>query len=137
MALHKWADIAAERSTPKQREESKAAARRELERMGYSKLRKARKLTQAEIAEKLGVSQPSVAALESRTDIMLSTLARYIEALGGRLEVSAVFPNGSFNLAPPASAFHEGFAETEEKKIGMKPIQQAKSPKRTRRTAAA
>lgn len=60
---------------------NRKAAHEEIERIGYAALRKARSLTQAEIAEKLHISQPSVAALERRSDLMLSTLAKYVEAL--------------------------------------------------------
>lgn len=125
MKTHKWDEIAQKNFTPEERERIRQQAIAEVERMGYGKLRKAQNLTQVEIAKKLGISQPSVAALEQRTDMMLSTLAKYIEALGGRLEISAVFPNGSFNLAPPASAFHDGFADM------------ADDSKRPRKTAVA
>lgn len=124
MAFHKWEDIARKHSTPEQRANSKAAARAESERMGYGALRKARKLTQVEIAEKLDISQPSVAALEQRSDLLLSTLAKYVEALGGHLEITAVFPEGSFNLAPPASVFDEGFGDSTPK-VQIKPFKRA------------
>jgi transcriptional regulator with XRE-family HTH domain len=137
--FHKWSDIAAKHSTPEQRAKSKAAARAEVERMGYGALRKARKLTQTEIAEKLQISQPSVAALESRSDLMLSSLSKYIEALGGRLEINAVFPEATFNLAPPGSAFHEGFAASEpERKVSIKSFRRGNkaATKRSRSRAA-
>ncbi|HEV2577922.1 MAG TPA: XRE family transcriptional regulator [Acidobacteriaceae bacterium] len=133
MKTHKWEDIAEKSFTPEERDRIREQAVAEVERMGYGKLRKAQNLTQVEIAERLGISQPSVAALEQRSDMMLSTLAKYIEALGGRLEISAVFPNGSFNLAPPASAFHEGFADTAgDSKQQRKTV----AAKRSRRRAA-
>lgn len=91
--------------SPEAKQRARAEAHVELARTGYVELRKARKLTQAEVAEKLQISQPSVAALEQRADIMLSTLAKYIEALGGQLEINAVFPEATFNLAPPARVF--------------------------------
>lgn len=135
MRIHKWEEIARQSFTPERRAEIKAAARAEVERIGYGALRKARKLTQEEIAKKLDISQPSVAALERRTDIMLSTLSKYIMALGGTLEIKAVFPEGSFNLEPPGSVFHEGFDRTEP---GGKPQRRsvAASPRKSRRKAA-
>ena len=65
-----------------------------------SELRRERGVTQAELAEALGVSQPTSSKAEaaasrgnvSGSDMLLSTLARYIEALGGRLELHATFP---------------------------------------------
>lgn len=92
------------------RERIRAEAIAEIERGGYGALRKARSLTQAEIADKLQISQPSVAALERRSDLMLSTLAKYIAALGGRLEISAVFPEATFSLGAPGGVLREGFA---------------------------
>ena len=68
--------------------------------MGYAALRKARELTQVEIAEKLGISQSSVAGIESRTELQISTLAKYIRALGGELQMLAVFPDATFNIEP-------------------------------------
>ena len=49
-------------------------------------------MTQAKLAAALGVNQGEVSKIEHRTDIYLSTLAGYVEALGGKLEIRAVFP---------------------------------------------
>jgi len=63
-----------------------------------AELREAKGLTQSELAERLGVSQPNVSKLESAVAsphagaVYLSTLGGYIAALGGHLEVRAVFP---------------------------------------------
>lgn len=54
-------------------------------------LRKARELTQVQIAETLGIGQGDVSKLEQRPNLMLHTLARYIEATGGRLRVVAEY----------------------------------------------
>jgi DNA-binding XRE family transcriptional regulator len=56
-------------------------------------LRKARELTQARLAEALGIRQATVAQLEKRSDLMLSTLRSYIEAMGGRLRLTVEFPD--------------------------------------------
>ena len=55
-------------------------------------LRKALGKSQAEVARKMGISQPSVAQMEKRKDWMLSTLAAYVEALGGRLRLIVELP---------------------------------------------
>jgi predicted XRE-type DNA-binding protein len=66
--------------------------------LNLTELREAKGLTQAELAERLGVSQPNVSKLEAAAAsphsgaIYLSTLGGYIAALGGYLEVRAVFP---------------------------------------------
>ncbi len=66
--------------------------------MPLDKLRKARSLTQTAVAERLQVDQGSVSKLEGRTDMYLSTLREYVEALGGTLELRADFPDGSVNI---------------------------------------
>ena len=59
--------------------------------MPLEQLRKAQEMTQLQLAEILGVNQGEVSKIEHRSDIHLSTLADYIEAMGGRLEIRAVF----------------------------------------------
>ena len=61
------------------------------ETMTLEELRKARALSQEEVAEALAVNQPAVAKLEKRGDMHVSNLRRYIEALGGTLEITAHF----------------------------------------------
>jgi len=72
---------------------AKAAALREA--MTLEELRKARSLSQDEIAETLAIGQPAVAKLEKRMDMHVSNLRRYIEALGGTLEITARFDKTS------------------------------------------
>lgn len=61
--------------------------------MPLEEIRRARQMTQAKLADTLGVNQGEVSKIEHRTDVYLSTLAGYIEALGGKLEIRAVFPD--------------------------------------------
>tara|TARA_R110000868_G_scaffold179832_3_gene420290 strand:- start:848 stop:1174 length:327 start_codon:yes stop_codon:yes gene_type:complete len=56
-------------------------------------LRKALELTQAEVSSKLHMKQEAISRLERRSDILLSTLVSYIEAMGGELNLTAKFPN--------------------------------------------
>lgn len=56
------------------------------------KLRRAQGVTQAAMAEALGIGQDGVSRLEQRSDMRLSTLRGYVEALGGRLSIVAEFP---------------------------------------------
>ena len=65
----------------------------ELKRLGLTQIRRARQLTQTNLAEVLNVPQGAVSKLEHRTDMYISTLRSYIEAMGGKLEIKAVFPN--------------------------------------------
>ncbi len=66
--------------------------------MRLHELRRARGLSQKVLAEALHVQQPSVAKLERRTDMYISTLRSHIEAMGGELEVIAKFPDGSVKI---------------------------------------
>ncbi len=63
-------------------------------RMPLGSIRLAAGLTQVEVAEKAGVAQSEVSRIEARDDVLASTLRRYIEALGGKLEIVAAFPQG-------------------------------------------
>ena len=56
-------------------------------------LRHAVERTQEELATALGVGQDTISRLEQRSDMLLSTLQRYIEAMGGKLDLVARFPN--------------------------------------------
>ena len=63
------------------------------EEMTLRELRKARQLTQASVAAELGITQDGVSRLEQRSDLLLSTLRRAIEAMGGSLSLVARFPD--------------------------------------------
>lgn len=69
-----------------------------LAEMALTELRKARGLSQKELAATLHVQQPSIAKIERRTDMYISTLRAHIEAMGGELEVIARFPEGSVRI---------------------------------------
>ena len=70
---------------------------REIE--GLKALRQIAKLSQAEMADTLGVKQPSVLKIERQTDLYLSTLRRFVEAAGGKLELRVELPGaGQFVL---------------------------------------
>ncbi|MDX9974462.1 MAG: helix-turn-helix transcriptional regulator [FCB group bacterium] len=69
------------------------AAQLVAEEMTLRELRHARKLTQARLAKTLGISQDSVSRLEKRSDILLSTLRKTIEGMGGSLSLVAQFPD--------------------------------------------
>ncbi|HZY73421.1 MAG TPA: helix-turn-helix transcriptional regulator [Edaphobacter sp.] len=79
---------------PTQRKKVEArAAQLIAEEMTLRELRHARKLTQVRMAKALGVSQDSVSRLEKRSDLLLSTLRKTVEALGGNLSLIAEFPD--------------------------------------------
>ena len=61
--------------------------------MTLRELRQAHRRTQERIAEALGIGQEGVSRLEKRTDLLISTLRSYIEAMGGSLSIIAKFPD--------------------------------------------
>ncbi len=63
-----------------------------------SDVRRRRGVSQAELARSLEVSQPNISRVEQEDDLYLSTLARYVRALGGQLEIRAVFPEETVTL---------------------------------------
>ena len=72
--------------------------------LALHELRKDRAVSQAELAQKLAVGQPAVAKLERRSDMYVGNLRRYIEALGGTLEITARFPDGAVTVADVGEA---------------------------------
>lgn len=69
-----------------------------LAEMPLHELRRARKLSQDELAQVLHVGQAAISKMERRTDMYLSTLRRFVEAMDGRLEIIAHFPDGDVRL---------------------------------------
>ena len=65
------------------------------EEMTLRELRKARKMTQVRMAKELGISQDGVSRIEKRSDLLLSTLRKSVEAMGGKLSLVAEFPDGA------------------------------------------
>lgn len=94
----KFAELRA-RMTPEARERADAQAETMLADMPLNELRQARGLSQKMLAEVLHVQQPSIAKIEKRTDMYLSTLRSHIEAMGGELEVVARFPDGAVRIS--------------------------------------
>ncbi|PSF36754.1 transcriptional regulator [Aphanothece hegewaldii CCALA 016] len=80
------------------------------EQMTLRDLRKARELTQERMADLLKIRQDSVSRIEKRTDLLISTLRSYIEAMGGDLQLIVKFPDRP-------SVIITGLAELEEQAI--------------------
>ncbi len=92
MAIHKWRDIRAKGMSA---EEVRKLDAESLELANQLKtLREAAGLTQEELAERIDVNQSQLSRIEKRDDFLVSTLQRYVEALGGKLEVTAVLRGG-------------------------------------------
>ena len=86
-------DIIAGLDPARRRKVEEMAAELIAEEMTLRELRKARKLTQVRVARKLGINQDAVSRLEQRSDLLLSTLRRTVEAMGGSLSLIARFPD--------------------------------------------
>jgi DNA-binding Xre family transcriptional regulator len=74
-----------------------------LDALDLADLRASRQVTQQDLADQLAISQANVSRIEHGDDLYLSTLANYVAALGGRLELTAVFPEGSVSIAVPGA----------------------------------
>jgi predicted transcriptional regulator len=99
MKLHKWDDLARSRVGAAKLGALKAQARAEIAlEMNLPELRKALGKTQLEVADAAKMAQAKVSEFERRDDHMLSVLRRYIEALGGELEISAIFDKKRIRL---------------------------------------
>ena len=94
----KFAELRAQ-MTPQAQESAMSSARAMLAEMPLNELRQARGLSQKMLAEVLRVQQPSIAKMEKRTDMYLSTLRSHIEAMGGELDVVARFPDGAVRIS--------------------------------------
>ena len=75
-----------------------------LREISLKRLREVRRITQEEIAKVLAITQASVSKIESRSDIRLSTLYKFIEAMGGKLELIARFPEFEVMVNPFADS---------------------------------
>jgi predicted XRE-type DNA-binding protein len=75
-----------------------ARKRRLLAEMPLHELRRARQLSQEQLATELGATQPEISKIERRTDMYVSTLRRFVEAMGGKLEIIAQFPDGTVRI---------------------------------------
>ena len=80
--------------TPERRQRIAEIKSELLAEMPLHELRRARALTQGDMAKMLKVNQPAVSKLEQRADIYVSSLRSYIEAVGGKLKIVAEFPEG-------------------------------------------
>lgn len=68
------------------------------EMMALKELRNALHLSQKKLAESLSVDQANISQIENRTDMFISTLRSYINAMGGELDIIARFPQGEVHI---------------------------------------
>jgi|GEM_PF-565560 len=109
-------------------------------RLRLGDIREAVGKTQVELAAELGLGQGSVSKIERAADMYLSTLRRYIEALGGELEVLARFPEGTAvpiaSLATPKRAARKRAVKSRTSGAKKKPAARKSAPTRSRKQAS-
>jgi transcriptional regulator with XRE-family HTH domain len=111
-------DALVKRTTTKRTRERAARRTQELlQKLLLSEIREMTGKSQKQVAEAIGIKQPSLSKLEKQSDMQISTLHRIVKALGGKLEVIAKFPKGTvkidqFDKATPR-ARHERHAHKE------------------------
>jgi transcriptional regulator with XRE-family HTH domain len=84
--------------TPEARERVATKAAQLIAGLPLQQVRNARQMTQTRLAELLEMDQGNISRLEQRTDMYISTLRSYIEAMGGVLEIRALFPDGEVSI---------------------------------------
>jgi predicted transcriptional regulator len=89
MKTHDWSMIE-KRMSPERRARVQARVNAEIQAINVRRLREELGATQVEAAEKANMTQPELSRLERATDYRLSTLRRYVKALGGEIEIFAV-----------------------------------------------
>ena len=97
MPTRDWDEIKA-KASPETIERAARKTESILAALELNDLRKARSLTQEELAERLGTRQSNVSKLERRTDVRISTLRDVIEAMGGELQIIAHFADADYRI---------------------------------------
>ena len=90
--------------TPEERTAIRLQAKEKVAAIRLQQVRKAKHKTQKELAKAMGLSQSALSELERRPNITISAMQRYVEALGGKLIIKAVFQEGSEKLLVGDSA---------------------------------
>lgn len=98
MASHKKFSQLVDKMTPDRRARSDARVKQIHREMLLAELRRHSGLTQEELAERLGISQPSLSKMESQEDMQIGTLQKIVGSLGGSLELVVHLPSGTVTL---------------------------------------
>ena len=98
MAVHKWSDIKRSKLGPERAERVRKEAIAELQSLTLRQLREEVGMTQVDLAELTEQTQSALSRLERREDNPVDALRRYVEALGGELEIVAVLGNKRVKL---------------------------------------
>ena len=99
--------------TPERRQRIAEMKNDLLAEMPLHELRRARELTQRDMAKLLKVNQPAVSKMEQRADVYVSSLRSYIEAVGGKLKIVAEFPEGEIAITNFSDVGDEGLTQNQ------------------------
>ncbi len=94
---HRWKDVRKPLS-PEAEERIQRGVKEAAAVMTLHQLREARSLTQVNLAKVLQINQGAVSKMEKRADMYVSTLRNFIQAMGGQLQVKAIFPEGEVQI---------------------------------------
>ncbi len=98
MKTTNWKDIKNKKLSPETQARVNARVIAALRELPLAELRRARELSQQTLAEVMGVSQSEISKIEHRSDVYVSTLRSFIEAMGGELAIIARFPEGEVQV---------------------------------------
>lgn len=90
MSTRPWKSVKAGRLAPQSVARVSTRAKEEILALTLKELRKAMDVTQADLALAADMTQSEMSRLESRADHRVSSLRRYLEALGGEIEITAI-----------------------------------------------
>lgn len=93
----RWKDLRRTQSAEREARVKKRVEK-EMAKLPLAEVRRARAMTQTQLAQLLQVNQGAISKMEKRSDMYLSTLRSYLEAMGGALDIRAVFPDGEIVL---------------------------------------
>lgn len=131
-----------EQMSPKRQQRIANRTAELLAELPLHELRKARDLSQEELAATLGVNQATISKLERRTDMYISTMRRFVDAMGGELEITARFPEGIIAIDQFSTLTSKEMSMAHKKTPGSKAASKSsrtlrdKSTSRTSRAAA-
>lgn len=119
----KWKELR-DKMTPEARADVDARVKTLRAEMPLHKLRQAVKMSQERMADLMDIGQPSVSKIERQTDMYVSTVRSYVEALGGELQIIAKMPDGDVQI----SRFDglSGDAEDEDSKTVKRPTESSR-----------
>jgi transcriptional regulator with XRE-family HTH domain len=110
------------RMSPAARARAHSRAKAMLAEMPLQELRRAMEMSQATLAELLGANQPQISKIEHSADLYLSTLRRYVEAIGGKLDLVANFPDGSVRISQFSAIDPSAFEKASHKTAESQPV---------------